>query len=216
MKTLKGYARGDPAALKALFEALFYSSVAMTMTGTSSVASGGEHLISHTLDMIAGRDRQQHDLHGRQVGIGAILTAAIYEKVMQTDTPVFLEAPRRINEEFWGSLSPIVEKEYQEKLVRIRKAAAFLAIPENWQEMKNLIQPGLVPASKLKSCLAEAGAAHRFYDIRVDGRPLEREKFLRAVRHANQMRQRFTILDLAVMLGIIPDNLESLIDTWVS
>lgn len=211
-----GIYQKDPVALKALFEALFYSSIAMTMTGTSSVASGGEHMISHTLDMIAGRDKQQHDLHGRQVGIGSILTAAIYEKVMEIDTPVFVDAPQQVNEEFWGSLSPIVEKEYRQKLVRIDEAANFLAIPENWQEMKNLIQPGLVSASRLKSCLSEAGAAHRFSDIRVDGFPLKREKFVEVVKHANQMRQRFTILDLAVMLGIIPDALESLIEIWVS
>ena len=30
------------------------------------------------------------------------------------------------------------------------------------------------------------------------------------------MRQRFTILDLAVMLGIIPDDLDALIAKWVS
>ncbi|MBT8334176.1 MAG: iron-containing alcohol dehydrogenase, partial [Deltaproteobacteria bacterium] len=55
----------DPAGFKALFEALFYSSVAMTITGTSAPASGGEHLISHTLDMLAARDNHAHDLHGR-------------------------------------------------------------------------------------------------------------------------------------------------------
>ena len=43
----------DADSIRALFEALFYSSVAMTITGTSAPASGGEHLISHTLDMLA-------------------------------------------------------------------------------------------------------------------------------------------------------------------
>ena len=67
----------DPEAIQALFEALFYSSIAMTITGTSSPASGGEHLISHTLDMLANRDHKTHDLHGRQVGVASILMAAM-------------------------------------------------------------------------------------------------------------------------------------------
>ena len=48
----------------------------MTMAETSAPASGGEHLISHSLDMMSSIDGQPHDLHGRQVGIGTILAAA--------------------------------------------------------------------------------------------------------------------------------------------
>ena len=206
----------DPVALQALFEALFYSSIAMTMTGTSSPASGGEHLISHTLDMLAVRDNRKHDLHGRQVGVGSILTAAIYEKVMQLEKPVFYEVPQQVNHTFWGTLSPVVDKEYHQKLVRIQQAVDYLQQPANWQLFKKTIQPGLVPAIQLKKCLSEAGAAHRFKDIRDDGIELQRDKFVEIVAHANQMRQRFTILDLAVILGIIPDQLDALVDEWVS
>lgn len=206
----------DPVALQALFEALFYSSVAMTMTGTSSPASGGEHLISHTLDMLAIRDNKKHDLHGRQVGVGSILSAAIYEKVMQLEKPVFYEVPQQVSQAFWGSLFPIVEEEYQQKLVRVKQAVDYLQQPANWQLFKKTIQPGLVPAIQLKKCLLEAGAAHRFEDIRYDGIALPREKFVDIVTHANQMRQRFTILDLAVILRIIPDQLDVLIDEWLS
>ncbi|WP_319550493.1 sn-glycerol-1-phosphate dehydrogenase [Desulfogranum marinum] len=206
----------DPVALQALFEALFYSSVAMTMTGTSSPASGGEHLISHTLDMLAIRDNKKHDLHGRQVGVGSILSAAIYEKVMQLEKPFFYEVPQQVNQAFWGSLFPIVEKEYQQKLVRIKQAVDYLQQPANWQLFKKTIQPGLVPPIQLKKCLLEAGAAHRFEDIRYDGIALPRKKFVDIVTHANQMRQRFTILDLAAILGIIPDQLDALVDEWLS
>lgn len=212
----EGIRQKEPEALQALFEALLYSSIAMTMTGTSSPASGGEHLISHTLDMLAGRDGGSHDLHGRQVGVGSILTAAIYEKVMEIDTPVFCEVPQHIDEEFWGALSPIIAKEYQAKLERIREAAACLSKPANWQQLKTIIQPDLVPPAKLKNCLQQAGAAHRFADLLDDGVPLAREKFVKVVHNANQMRRRFTILDIAVMLGIIPNQLDMLIDRWSS
>ena len=54
--------------------------MAMTLMGTSVPASGGEHLLSHTLDMMAEVRGESHDLHGRQVGIGTVLSAALYRK----------------------------------------------------------------------------------------------------------------------------------------
>ncbi len=75
--------------------------------------------------------------------------------------------------------------------------------------------PNLVPAAKLKNCLFLGGGAHRFYDIRDNDLALDKDKFLAIVNHANQMRERFTILDLAAMLGIIPQQIEQLVDEWV-
>jgi len=203
-------------AFKALFEALLYSSIAMTITGTSSPASGGEHLISHTLDMMAARDGRKHDLHGRQVGVASILMAALYEKVMDIEKPLFRKIPQKIDKQFWGSLAPIVEKEYEKKLDKFEQAAAFLSKPGNWNRLKDLIKPNLVPAEKLKNCLVQAGGAHRYTDIRANDLTLARDEFIAVVKNANQMRQRFTILDMGLLLGIIPDEIDRLIDQWVT
>ena len=205
----------DPAAIKALFDALFYSSVAMTITGTSSPASGGEHLVSHTLDMLANRDRTNHDLHGRQVGVASILMAALYERVMAIETPVFHVVPTSVDSEFWGSLTPVVKKQYQKKKEKFKKTAAFLSLSGNWLKLKEKIAPDLITPKKLKNCLEHAAAGHRFSDIRDNGVPLCRDKFLRVVLNANQMRERFTILDLAFLLGILPAELDALVDRWV-
>lgn len=206
----------DPAGMQALFEALFYSSIAMTITGTSSPASGGEHLISHTLDMVASRDGRKHDLHGRQVGVASILMAALYEKVMAIDSPVFVEVVREVDRSFWGSLTPIVAGEYAKKLPKFEQAARYLEQGDNWNRLRALIRPNLVPAGKLKNCLTLAGGAHRYRDIRDDEHPLVEEKFQAVVKNANQMRERFTILDLAAMLGIIPGQVDQMITEWVS
>ncbi|WP_163340258.1 sn-glycerol-1-phosphate dehydrogenase [Desulfopila sp. IMCC35008] len=211
-----GVRRKDPEALKALFEALLYSSIAMTITGTSSPASGGEHLISHTLDMIANRDGRSHDFHGRQVGVGSILCAALYEKVLELDKPVFRALPTTINSGFWGSLSPVVEGEYGKKLERVVEVATFIEDPAKWQTLREDIQPGLVAASQLKNCLAKAGGAHCYQQIRANGQPLSRKDFINVVINANQMRSRFTILDLAMLTGVLPDQLEEVVDTWLT
>jgi len=202
-------------AVKALFEALFYSSLAMTITGTSSPASGGEHLISHTLDMIADRDGLRHDLHGRQVGVASILMAALYEKVMAIETPVIHSFPTEIDREFWGRLSPLVEKEYKQKLPRVAMAERAFVDKTMWQELRNKIGPDLVSAGRLKNCLKMAGGAHQVAHIRQNGKPLTLKQFLQVVLAANQMRQRFTILDVAIMLGVLPGDLENLVSEWL-
>ena len=206
----------EPAALQALFEALFFSSVAMTITGTSSPASGGEHLISHTLDMLAGRDAGRHDLHGRQVGVASILMAALYEEVLAVDRPRFHAAPVQVHEAFWGTLTPVVAGEYQKKLPRYQEVADRLSQPGVWNELRSLLRADLVPAAKLKHCLAAAGAAHRVEDIDDSGTPLTRSKFSAVVGHANQMRERFTVLDLAILLGVFPGRVDTLVDRWLS
>ncbi|MGB3223906.1 MAG: iron-containing alcohol dehydrogenase [Desulforhopalus sp.] len=205
----------DPTAMQALFEALFLSSVAMTITGTSSPASGGEHLISHSLDMLAARDGGKHDLHGRQVGIASILMAALYEKVLAIDCPVFYEIPRQVDEDYWGILTPVVAREYEKKLPRCQMVVEILSRPEAWEKLRELLRADMVPAMKLKNCLSQAGAAHRIGDIEHFGVPLTRTKLLTVIRNANQMRERFTILDLAMLLGVIPNALEDLVDEWL-
>lgn len=205
----------EPAGIRALFEALFYSSIAMTITGTSSPASGGEHLISHTLDMIADRDGRKHDFHGRQVGVSSILMAALYEKILQIKKPKFHSLPPSADRDFWGVLYPEVESEYKNKLPKMEKAAEFLSDPKNWQALVDLLQPNMISPDRLKNCLSQANAAHRISDIRDNSGPLDKNKFLSVVSHANQMRERFTVLDLASLLNIIPNGLEELVENWI-
>ena len=203
-----------PDGFKALFMALFYSSIAMTITGTSSPASGGEHLISHTLDMLAARDDCSHDLHGRQVGVSSILMAALYEKILNIDRPRFGEPTAEVNDSFWGSLTPVVAEEYRKKLPRMNQAIKILSQPDNWEALKAAIKPHLIPARKLKACLRQAGAAHRCADLNFNNSPVNRDFFAAVVNHAGQMRSRFTILDIAALLGIIPEETEKLIVEW--
>jgi len=205
----------EPGAIRALFEALFYSSVAMTITGTSSPASGGEHLLSHTLDMIAGRDNLHHDFHGRQVGVCSILMAALYAEILKIDKPQFYEPPSQVAADFWLGLTSVVAPEYEKKLPKYQIARDFFRNNENWTKFRELISPGLVSPARLKNCLARAGGAHRICDIRDNGNPLSISKFMQVALFANQMRARFTVLDIAVLLGIIPHRLEQLVDEWL-
>ncbi len=212
----EGVRNKEESAFKALFEALFYSSIAMTITGTSSPASGGEHLISHTLDMTAERDGKIHDYHGRQVGVASILMAALYQEMMTIESPQFVDIPKQVNTSFWGELTATVAGEYEKKLPKMEAAKELLAREENWKSLCKMIRPMLIDPARLKNCLEKSGGAHTFFGIRRDGAALDYQLFFDTVVNANQMRSRFTILDLAVMTGVIPDKIGQLIEKWVA
>jgi glycerol-1-phosphate dehydrogenase [NAD(P)+] len=99
----------DPATIGALFNALVYSGISMTLAGTSFPASGGEHLPCHVLDMIALRDGTPHDYHGRQVGLGTIFAAALYQRLLEMPMPEFKLVVEETDVEYWGTLAGIVE-----------------------------------------------------------------------------------------------------------
>jgi glycerol-1-phosphate dehydrogenase [NAD(P)+] len=109
-----------PAAIEALFNALLYSGIAMTIIGTSAPASGGEHLLSHTLDMMTSIDGVEHDLHGRQVGLGTIFASALYERIFEIDYPVCHPYPDDIDSKFWGPLAGSVREQYEQKTPTLR------------------------------------------------------------------------------------------------
>ena len=197
--------RPAPAALEALFDALLLTGVAMTLAETSAPASGGEHLIGHTLDMMSSLDGRPHDLHGRQVGVGTILTAELYRRVLAVESPDLHAPPAEIDRRFWGRLADGVAAKYAEKLPRLAAAQAALAQGNAWDRLRSDLAPMLRPPEQIRSTLAAAGAATTAEAIRCD-----RPRLLDAFRHAHEIRPRFTILDLARLLGVLPDAAEEI------
>ncbi len=204
--------RGDEPGITALFEALTLTGISMTMAGTSSPASGGEHLISHTLDMMSSVDGVPHDFHGRQVGVSTILGAALYEAIIALEKPVFRVPESPSDPAFWGFLAPSVESYHVKKRARVAAAVEELRNRAGlWDEIRATLAPHLRPAARIKDCLRRAGAAHRYTDLGID-----RARYLAACRHAHEIRERFTVIDLARVVGILPERLEDLVDHWLS
>jgi glycerol-1-phosphate dehydrogenase [NAD(P)+] len=200
----------DPDAVGGLFEALVYSGCAMTLQGSSLPASGGEHLISHALDMRAGAEGIAHDLHGRQVGVGTIFAAALFEAAFQIEAPRFRTEPLPFDREGWGSIADSVLPHYRKQSVRLAEASQRLASGDTWQRLRGLLSPMLPDPRWLKSVLSEAGAAHRIVDLGID-----RERFTWALRNSAQMRERFTSIDLGWATGVLPDQADSIIDRFL-
>ncbi len=201
----------EPAAIEALFKALLYSGIAMTIMGTSAPASGGEHLLSHTLDMISSVDGVPHDLHGRQVGLGTLFASALYERIFQMENLVCSPMPADIDSGFWGPLAANVREQYQAKKPMLKIMAEKLADGKTWGAFLAACHGKVRPPEKIKSCLQAAGAAHTFAVIGCS-----RERFLAAVLHMHEIRQRVTVVDLAWLLGILPAAAGRIVDDWLT
>ena len=66
-------------------------------------------------------------------------------------------------------------------------------------------------AAQIKDCLRRAGAAHRISDI---GCP--KDRFLQAILHAHQMRERYTIIDLARAAGVLPGAAGEIVEEFLT
>jgi glycerol-1-phosphate dehydrogenase [NAD(P)+] len=203
-------ARGEAAAVRGLFEALVYSGCAMTLQGSSLPASGGEHLVSHTLDMKSHVDHIAHDLHGRQVGVSTIVVAAMYQEALAIERPTFTGACAPFDPDYWGPLAGSVKIEHDKKVASADKARRALAEPGRWDAVRAEIAATLPPPEVIKHCLREAGGAHRVADLGIS-----RERYLDALVHCGAIRGRFTSIDLAWSLGILPARGPELVDRWV-
>ena len=200
-----------PAAIEALLNALLYSGIAMTLVGTSAPASGGEHLLSHTLDMMSSVDGVAHDLHGRQVGLGTLFSSAIYDRIFQIDNPICHAPPADINSIFWGPLSESIRQQYEQKKTMLHILREKLSDDDTWRTFLAACGDQVRSPKEIKNCLRAAGAAHTFKDIGCS-----RSRLHAAILHMHEIRKRPTVIDLAWMLGILPGAADEIIDQWLT
>ncbi len=199
----------EPEAVHALFRGLLLTGVAMTLAETSSPASGGEHMVSHALDAMSALDGTPHDLHGRQVGVGTVLASELYRRVLAIESPLWQAPPAEVDRPFWGRLADSVTGRYGTKRPRLAAARTALSQPGAWDGLREALAPRVRAPQTIHDCLSCAGAAHDAASIGCD-----RPRLLAALQHAHEMRGRFTILDLAHLVGVLPDRAVEIVETW--
>ena len=206
----EGVLKRSPEGIEAIFKALIYSGLAMTMIGSSAPASGGEHLFSHTLDMMSLVDGIPHDLHGRQVGLGTVFAAALYDRLRNVDHPEYREMPDTIDHGFWGKLAEPVDTQYRSKLKNLPEIKNRLTAPDAWDHIRSKLFVKAKSPVLIAECLRKAGAALYLKDI-----DCSRERARQAVLHLHEIRSRFTVVDLAWMVGVLPDATDDMIGEWL-
>jgi len=194
--------RGDIDAVMGLFNGLLLSGVAMSLAGSSAPASGGEHLVSHFLDMREPLTGREPELHGLQVGVGIILSTACYRRLAQLDaaalTPIaqqqYSATAARIPQ-IWGKYAAEVEKQFSGKRQALLTFDRLL--PECWSALQPLFQQVQAPEYFVDLFL-RTGAPFTLEAFR-----LTREEFLLAALNSRAIRERITVLDLAAQAGVL-------------
>lgn len=204
-----GVSKGDPRAVAAVLEGLLLAGLSMVVAGSSAPASGGEHLISHYLDMKHAIWGMPNDLHGAQVGVATVYTLGLWERVLALDpSEIDVDAcvarqldgdeVRRTVVDDWGSVAQEILIQWRQKeLHRAQVRDEVQKFIEELGRLRDALKHELLPPK----VVAEA--------IRAAGGPVAPEElaspvaeFEMARRHARYLRNRFTILDLAAELVV--------------
>lgn len=198
---------GDREATGYLQRVLTLCGLGVSFTGVSNHGSMGEHQISHYIDCFAG-DRHPGTLHGQQVGVASLTMARLQQMVLARETPPRLK-PTRIDEaDMARRMGPEIAAqclaEHRKKALDEAGAARINALLAGiWPELRQELLAFSVPHADMREMLAAAGGATTARELGLDP-----EFYREAVRHAREMRNRYSMLDLADDSGLLDEFLE--------
>lgn len=201
-----------PEALDLLSRVLTLSGISLGVAGTTAPLSGTEHLISHLIDMSAGKGPLA--LHGAQVAAASLIVSAAWEKTLNEFDPARIDVDRcfpvlddiapRIAKAFHpidptGGVAAECLKDYAAKLKSwhdIRPSLpSFLA---NWPEHREKLRSMLISPQEMGQAMAAAGAPLKFSQL-TPAIPASTVRW--AIENCHLMRNRFTLSDFLFYTG---------------
>lgn len=182
--------------MRYLMHALLDAGDAMTQVQSSVVASQGEHMIAHTLEMLYGNELRE-TLHGEMIAVTTTAMAHLQHKMLLSQ-PALRHHPREddyFTRFFGSSAGKTLAKRYANKLIPADRVEALNEkFQRNWPDIKAELLAMIVPANGIERAYKEAGLA-----TTPQGLGLMTERFNSALAYAYMSRERFTFLDLAAM-----------------
>jgi len=198
---------GDVEVMRRLARTLVLSGFGMTVCGGSHPASQGEHLISHHVEMMPPAGCPEA-FHGEQIGVTTLTMARLQERMLAEGPPrLRASAPSEatVTAYFGEDLGRACWREFARKSLDAAAAERLNArLEARWEEIARKLAAVTRPAAELESVLKKASAPTTPEAL---GWPLD--FYRNAVRHAREIRDRYTFLDLAGDSGLLerPDVL---------
>jgi glycerol-1-phosphate dehydrogenase [NAD(P)+] len=215
--------QGDHDAVDLLAHCLTNAGVAMGVAGRTAPSSGTEHLISHVLEMQSDALDQRGSSHGSQVGVASVFAALLWQSVRErlaegssTVMSERLASRAQVEETFMaldetGATSRECWAAYSKKSAWIQSHLDEVqAVVNQWPVHDDHVAPLLKPPTVLAAALRDAGAAVSFDQLD----PTPDPSVVRwAIRNCHLMRDRFTVIDLAELLGVWSmENIDELLE----
>ncbi|HJT14844.1 MAG TPA: sn-glycerol-1-phosphate dehydrogenase [Dongiaceae bacterium] len=192
---------GDLDAMEKLVRTLLLSGFGTAICGNSLPASQGEHLISHYGDMLPDAGRP-FTFHGEQIGVTTLTMARLQGRMLDGPPPV-VSADRSTEADFLGRFGPVLGPSCwsdfsQKRLTADKVTRVNQRIADKWPAIRAAISAISLHADMLALVLKAAKAPRTPEDL---GWP--RASYQLAVRHAREIRNRYTFLDLAADAGTL-------------
>ncbi len=188
----EGITARDAGSIKALFEALIIVGIMMSFLGNSRPASGSEHHLSHFFEISGIVKDLPYLTHGIDVAYSTVVTARVREKLCARAFPtkIFRESADITKKKLIGAYGEKVAEgctTLQEKVgAYARDLSAVYKAKE--EEIKAILSD--VPsAAEIESILSLVHLdMKKFYAL------YGKERIAEAVRHAKDLKDRYTVL----------------------
>ena len=210
---------GDKKAIEGLMEGNLMSGLAMQAGQSSRSASGAGHQFSHTWEMEGhGLDWEPPLSHGFKVGIGTIASCAIWEEFLAMEAEDFdvdralaaVKTPEQVESEVRAALKPRMQDEAVRHSLKKRTEGEELVarielLKEKWPELRERLRAQLMAPGEVMDRLKTVGAPYHPELIEIDW-----DRFRQTHFKAQMIRDRYTVLDILVDLGVYGDVVERL------
>ncbi len=216
----RGIGLGEEQPVHWLGEAILVSGLSMTMVdGETSPSSGCEHVFSHYWDLQVELENAPQNLHGLQVGVGTVLSYALFDWMRRLDIGRLdphalmrqrpsLETLKEENRLKFGAKAHLFDEVVQQKRMPDDQFVPYLrSILDNWQATWEALAPYIGRVEAIRSSLESAG-----FVFSLDTIQRTRQQALEALVYGSRYRSRYTLLDLAWELGVLPDAAGEILD----
>ena len=197
----------DMDAIGYLYRIMILTGLGISTSGMSHPGSMGEHQISHWIDSFAG-DKHPGTIHGQQVGVSSITMAKLQRQILSSETAPQIK-PTVVDEDGIKARYPAAAIDgcltaARNKAFDRQQAAAFNEkIERLWPTLRTELLEMSVPTETLTEHLSAAGGGVTAEEVGID-----KDMYRDAVRYALEIRDRYSMLDLAADMGILDDFVE--------
>lgn len=196
---------GDLDAVRSLVRLLVLGGLGMLITGNSQPGSQGEHLISHYIDML--HHPHPGSFHGEQVGLATLTLSTLQNDILTRDEPPpLLETvidPVAMAKRLGAHSASCQEVMAWKSPMGDRLDALNQRLAMRWPDMRRAFKARALPLKRLRATFDAVDMAIDPQDLGIAA-----SFYREAVLHARELRDRFTMLDLAANAGILNSFVE--------